>query len=52
MPHPKLAAGASGAAHAHGLQVEDVDLEEVAAGQFEFHHHCPLLGFKVYCPLI
>ena len=29
-PHAELVAGVSGAAHAHGLRVEDVDLQEVA----------------------
>ena len=28
--HPELPAGVSGAAHAHGLRVEDISLEEVA----------------------
>ena len=33
MLHPELAAGVFGTAHAHGLRVEDVDLEEVAGCQ-------------------
>jgi len=31
--HLELAADTSGAAHAHGLQVEDVDLDEVSGCQ-------------------
>jgi len=31
--HPELAAGVSDVAHAHGLWVEDVGLEEVAGCQ-------------------
>jgi len=33
MLRPELVAGVSGAAHAHGLRVEDVDLDEVAGCQ-------------------
>ena len=33
MPHPELADGVFGEAHAHSLRVEDVDLEEVAGHQ-------------------
>jgi len=31
--HPELVAGVSGAAHAHGLRVEDVHFEEVTGCQ-------------------
>jgi len=31
--HPALAAGVSGAAHAHSLRAEDVNLDEVAGCQ-------------------
>lgn len=33
MLHPEPAAGVSGMAQAHGLQVEDLDLEEVVGHQ-------------------
>jgi len=40
----------SSAAHAHSLQVGDVELDEVAGcqllkNQVQSHHHCALLGF-------
>jgi len=48
--HLELAADVSGAAHAHGLQVEDVVLDEVAGcqllkNQVQSHHRCALPGF-------
>lgn len=33
MPHPEFKAGASGTAHVHCLQVEDLDPEEFAKRQ-------------------
>ena len=49
---PEPAAGVFGATHAHGLRVEDVDLEEIAGCQFKFHHCCTLLSFKVHPSVI
>ena len=48
----ELAAGTFGATHAPGLQVEDVDLEEIAGRQFKFHHCCTWLSFKVHPSVI
>ena len=48
----ELAAGTLGATHALGLQVEDVDLEEIAGRQFKFHHCCSWLNFKVHPSVI
>ena len=44
----ELVAGTFGATHTLGLQVEDVDLEEIAGCQFKFYHCCTWLSFKVH----
>ena len=48
----ELAASTFGATHALGLQVEDVDLEEIAGCQFKFYHCCTWLSFKVHPAVI
>ena len=48
----ELATGTFGATHALGLQVEDVDLEEIAGHQFKFYHCCTWLSFKVHPSVI
>lgn len=42
----ELVASTFGATHALGLQVEDVDLEEIAGCQFKFYRCCTWLSFK------